>query len=400
MSLNVGDTVEGHRIEKYLGKGSFGRTYQARSPTNGMVAMKEIVDGHDDAIEEARRLCDVPPHANLVRMLYVVSDSFLVMDLVLGRTLADVLREDGVFSPPRWWFHLRGLLEGVAHLHSHGLVHRDIKPDNIIVGSDGCVLVDFGAVRPAGVRATMMANPAYAPPEFANGGAVGVAGPPWDIYSLAVVSYEALNGCVHEPYTMFAGLAKAGSNYVRAIADGLKHDPNDRPASIVNWICRMVSPDPTLDGRHAGTSSGMDEDWPPSLVAPSSGTHTELTTFSGNDGSTGWNAETLASLRDQVVADFELPKRSIAFLSFDADIVAFRTLVKTFCGSWGSQLSGPRARLPQKRFVTKTVTSLRRKVEDVYGLPPGSATVLKPGGSRYNGKTQVSTVRREYDVSG
>ena len=156
----------------------------------------------------------------------------------------------------------------------------------------------------------------------------------------------------------------------------------------------------TWVGHRPATTSGMDEDWPPSLGAPSSGTHTELTAFSGNDGSTRWNDETLASLRDQVVADFELPKRSIAFLSSDADIVAFQTLVKTFCGSWGSQLSEPRDRLPQKRFVTKTVRSLRQKVEDVYGLPPGSATVLKPGGSRYNGKTQVSTVRREHDVSG
>lgn len=409
MPLEVGDTVAdgAYRIERRLGTGAFGGTYQAIGRANQIVAIKEIYDTQgSNAIDEARRLCSVSPHRNLVRMLSVIDDRFLVMDLVRGRTLADTLREDGVFSPEHWWFHLRGLLEGVAHLHSSQLVHRDIKPDNIIVSGQGCVLVDFGAARPAGDLTTMIAAPRYAPPEFLKGGAMGMAGLPWDIYSLAVVSYEMLNGRVDDPSEMAAELASSGINYVRAIADGLKEDPNDRPSNIVNWICRMVAPDSLPYGRRETTSSGsdIDIDWQSSSDLPSTqadAVSTENHDIDSTDDSTRWDTRTLSGLRNQIVTAFSLPEKSIAFLSPDDGQIAFHTMVGTFCGRWTgrSRLDQPRAELPKNRFRTKTVSSLRSKVEDVYGLPQGSVTVLKPDRSRYSGNAQVVRVWRDYEGS-
>ena len=70
MPLEVGDEIEGYQIEERLGDGSFGDTYRARSNAGKIVAIKEIRDTHhSDAIDEARRLCDVDVHPNLANML-------------------------------------------------------------------------------------------------------------------------------------------------------------------------------------------------------------------------------------------------------------------------------------------------------------------------------------------
>ena len=188
LDLEVGDEIEGYVIEKIIGRGKFGRTYRARSLADQIVAIKEIFDTEDDdAIDEARRLNQVTWHPNLGRVLPVTDERFLVMEFVSGPTLAKTLYQRGPFTPEGWWHHFRDLLDGVSHLHSYGLVHRDIKPDNIIVSGSRCVLVDFGAVRQAGHETAAIGTPGYAPPHAWDWPPVGMPEPSWDIYSLAVV---------------------------------------------------------------------------------------------------------------------------------------------------------------------------------------------------------------------
>ena len=403
MPLDVGDEIEGYLIEGRLGVGGFGDTYRARSNANKIVAIKQIRDTHhSDAIEEARRLCDVDVHPNLANMLHVIDDEFLVMEFVRGRTLAVTLARRGTFDTERWWHYFRGLLEGVSYLHSCGLVHQDIKPDNIIVSGPRCVLIDFGGVRKAGCEATLVATPSYAPPEYRNSRGVGMPERSWDIYSLAVVSYKALYGCVEDPDVMIQHLTNSAIDYLKAVADGLKKDPNDRPPTVVNWVCRMVAPktsrpDEALDSiRSEPETSGRT-----SMASVSDRSEEATPSGLGSDkDSNSWDARTLAELRDRIVTDFDLPRRSIAFLSKRKKQLGFQTIVRTLCAGWTgrAQLDTPRSTRPKNRFKTKPVASLRTKVEDVYGLPSGSITVLKPNRSRYSKSVQVSQVLLDYDA--
>ena len=399
--LEVGDQIEGYVVEEKIGHGTFGCAYRARSPADQVVAIKEIFDtADDDAIDEARRLNQVTWHPNLGRVLPVTDERFLVMEFVKGPTLARTLQQHGPFTPEGWWYHFRCLLDGVSHLHSFGLVHRDIKPDNIIVSRNGCVLVDFGAARQAGHETAAIGTPGYAPPH-AWDWPVGMPEPSWDVYSLAVVSHEMLTGRLTDPDKMAQKLGGFEVDYVRAIADGLRRVPTNRPSSIVDWVCRMVNPTASvIDTAVSSVSADLESSWPMPTSSEPDGSDELVNAPStdGGDSSELWDPQTLAELRDQVVANFKLPKRSIAFLAKDDSQFAFHATVGRLCSDWTgrSQRDKPRDRPPKNRFWTKTVHRLRRKVENVYGLPWGSVTVLKPDGSRYYGHTKVSTVDRDH----
>src|SRR5262249_14121318 len=126
-------------------------------------------------------------HPNLVAAVEVFVEGgflFLVMERVYGRTLTKILTE-GRFAPRRALVIARQLLDGVGHAHDHGLVHRDLKPDNIMVvdmgGWESAKIVDFGVVKLIGDAETAMGGgkltttglvfgtPAYMAPEQALG---------------------------------------------------------------------------------------------------------------------------------------------------------------------------------------------------------------------------------------
>ena len=403
MSLKVGDEIEGYVIEEVIGQGKFGCTYRARSLADQIVAIKEIFDTEDDdAIDEARRLNHVTWHPNLGKVLPVTDGRFLVMEFVDGPTLAKTLARHGPFTPEGWWHHFRCLLDGVSHLHSFGLVHRDIKPDNIIVSRNGCVLVDFGAVRRAGHETAAIGTPGYAPPHAWDWPPVGMPEPSWDIYSLAVVSHVMLTGRLTHSDKMAQKLASFEVDYVRAIADGLQKVPTNRPSSIVDWVCRMVNPTASvLDSAVTSGPADLESSWPMPTTSEADGSDGLVSEpVADSDSSDSWDSQTLAELRDQVVTNFKLPKRSIAFLAKDDSQFAFQATVGRLCSDWTgrSQRNKPRDKPPKNRFWTKTVHRLRRKVENVYGLPWGSVAVLKPDGSRYRGQTMVSTVDRDHSA--
>ncbi|WP_172827156.1 protein kinase domain-containing protein [Mycobacterium asiaticum] len=135
---------------------------------------------------------------------------FLVMELVEGGTLRELLTERGPMPPHAVVAVLRPVLGGLAEAHRAGLVHRDVKPENVLISDDGEVkIADFGLVRAvagAGITSAsvILGTAAYLSPEQVRD---GNAGPRSDVYSAGILTYELLTG--QTPFTGDSALSIA-----------------------------------------------------------------------------------------------------------------------------------------------------------------------------------------------
>jgi serine/threonine-protein kinase len=172
---------------------------------------------------------------------------YLVMELVDGGTLRDLLREQGGALPvPLAFSILDPMLNALAAAHRAGLVHRDVKPENVLIGRGGVVKVgDFGLVRAIANAGTTSADiilgtVAYLSPEQV---ATGAADPRSDVYSAGVVLYEMLTGV--PPYTGDTALSVA----YRHVNDDMP-PPSEAlpglPAAVDDLVLRATRRDPAL----------------------------------------------------------------------------------------------------------------------------------------------------------
>jgi serine/threonine-protein kinase len=188
-----------------IGDGAMGRVYRAWDPgVNRVVAVKTIKSEYltretaDEYLRRFRREAQSAGglnHPAIVRV-FDLGDDFLVMELLEGRTLHRLIREEGRLAPEAALRLLAPVAEAVDHAHRAGIVHRDIKPANIIVQPNGQPkLMDFGVAKiEASVMTTagqILGSPSYMSPEQIAG--ENVTGRS-DLYSLAVVAYEMLTG--------------------------------------------------------------------------------------------------------------------------------------------------------------------------------------------------------------
>jgi serine/threonine-protein kinase len=167
--------------------------------------------------------------------------SYLIMELVRGQALDTVLRERGRLSPTETLKILGSAAEALDVAHQAHIIHRDIKPGNLLVGSDGTVkIVDFGIAAAKGgagltETGTVMGTLAYASPEQLQGAQLTGA---TDLYSLGIVGYECLAG--RPPF--------AGNEPTAAIAGHLTGQPAplppDVPAPVAQIIMRCLAKDP------------------------------------------------------------------------------------------------------------------------------------------------------------
>ena len=216
MILETGEVIDGrYRVVEHLAQGGMGAVYRGwdtrlRRP----VALKEMKPqpGIDEAMLEQLRqqfeheaqLLATLSHPNLVRVTDYFAwegKQYLVMDFVEGEDLADRIKRQGAQSQDQVLHWSDQLLDALGYCHDCGLVHRDVKPRNIVITPDErAILVDFGLVKlwnpDAPETRTAMrgaGTPEYSPPEQYDGG-MGHTDPRSDIYSLGATLYHAVTG--------------------------------------------------------------------------------------------------------------------------------------------------------------------------------------------------------------
>jgi eukaryotic-like serine/threonine-protein kinase len=139
-------------------------------------------------------------HQNVVAVFDQGADGpflYLAMEYVPGRTLKGLLRDSGRFPPATALEIMAGVLDGLAAAHASGIVHRDVKPENVLVTADGRIKVaDFGLARALSAAGhtragLLIGTVSYVPPEQVTGGTTGPRG---DVYSAGVMLFELLTG--------------------------------------------------------------------------------------------------------------------------------------------------------------------------------------------------------------
>ncbi|MEZ4250920.1 MAG: protein kinase [Polyangiales bacterium] len=203
-----------YRIERKLGEGGMGAVYAAvQEPLGRKVALKVLLPvlARDVTLvsrfQREAELAASLGHPNIVQVTdFGVDDgsAFLVMDLLEGESLGGVLERERVLAPERVRFIATQVLSALGAAHARGVVHRDLKPDNVYLTSvsgvsDLVKLLDFGIARltegsgDQKMTATgqVLGTPAYMSPEQARGKPVDARS---DLYALGVLMYEALSG--------------------------------------------------------------------------------------------------------------------------------------------------------------------------------------------------------------
>ncbi|WP_309569967.1 protein kinase domain-containing protein [Deinococcus sp.] len=232
LALPAGCTLGGGQyvLSRVLGRGGFGITYDAQDVRLGLrVAIKELfVDGSQRRVtavippgnlstaefqETKRRFLDEAKvlarfnDPGIVRVLNYFEENgtaYLVMEFLEGMTLGGAIEKNGPLPPAVALEVARSLTRTLEQVHGAGLLHRDIKPDNIFMHKSGrIVLIDFGSVRAytpgQTVSHTRLVTPGYAPLEqYGNSARYG---PYTDIYSLGATLHHALTGQMPPPAT-------------------------------------------------------------------------------------------------------------------------------------------------------------------------------------------------------
>jgi ABC-type sugar transport system substrate-binding protein/tRNA A-37 threonylcarbamoyl transferase component Bud32 len=216
VTLTTGEILQGrYRIVSLLGQGGMGAVYRAwDTRLNLPVALKEMtpqpgLDPHTLAQlrqqfqQEAQILARLN-HPHLVRVgdfFEERGNAYLVMDFVEGEGLAELIEREGALPEDRVLVWAKQLLDALGYCHAQGVIHRDVKPQNVIIRPDGrAVLVDFGLVKlwdphDPRTRTAMrgVGTPEYAPPEQYDA-EIGHTDARSDIYSLGATLYHALTG--------------------------------------------------------------------------------------------------------------------------------------------------------------------------------------------------------------
>ena len=143
--------LDGYTIKRAIGRGGFGEVYYATSDSGKEVALKLILRNLDVERRGVMQCMNLKC-PNLLTIFDLKSndegDSFVVMEYVAGPSLASVLKQHPQGLPPhevRHW--LKGLVEGVAYLHDHGVVHRDLKPANLFIEEGTVKIGDYGLAK-------------------------------------------------------------------------------------------------------------------------------------------------------------------------------------------------------------------------------------------------------------
>src|SRR4051812_37038045 len=243
--------VDRYRVIERVGSGGMAAVLLAEDERLGrQVAIKRLhAESPEDTARRFRREAKLGAslnHPNLISIYDIVTDDegvLIVMEYVHGETLGDAIAR-GRVEPERAIEVLRAVAEALEHAHSEGIVHRDVKPANVLLGRDGRVkLADLGiATAVEGTRitksGTVMGTAAYMAPEQLEG---HKPGPAADIYSLAVLAWESLSG--ERAYEGSTPLQIAPRRAIAPPPDLTPAWP-EAPAAAALAVTRAMDPDP------------------------------------------------------------------------------------------------------------------------------------------------------------
>ncbi|GAB5543897.1 MAG: hypothetical protein SangKO_036570 [Sandaracinaceae bacterium] len=247
-----------YRVLRPLGEGGMGSVFEGEHveldrPVAIKLLRRELVrdDRSRARFEREARLAAKLQHPHLVQVTDFGVDEgepFMVMELVVGETLRAYLRREGPLEPAEALAIVEPLLRAVAAVHRAGVVHRDIKPDNVLLLHDDSVLVpkltDFGIARGDDHdRITRthgtVGTAVYMAPEQVR--AAQLTGPPADQYALAVMLYEMLSGA--RPHDAPSMPELAAAKLMRAPTP-IEEVAPDLPPHVSDAIMRALSLDP------------------------------------------------------------------------------------------------------------------------------------------------------------
>ena len=274
----IGRTIGKYRITSQLGRGATGIVYRAVDGTlDREVAIKVLNPdlANPDIIKrfrvEATTLARLnhPEIATIYELLPSGTDLLMVMELVRGETLDELLGRVGPMAPGLAARIIDRILAALEHAHRAGIVHRDMKPANVMVTTTGGVkIMDFGIARVRGaehmtIDGLLMGTPAYMAPEQGLGEEVDER---TDLYSIGVMFYRLLTGAL--PFKADSPIAMLQRKVVdapRALSEhreglpewceavvrrALARSPADRFQTAEEFrdaLCRAAEPDQTID---------------------------------------------------------------------------------------------------------------------------------------------------------
>ena len=258
--MNEDDTEAGtpfdgrYRVLGRLGIGGMATVYLAEDSSLGRkVALKVMAERYaedGEFVERFRREAQAAARLNHPNIIAVYDRGeadgrpYIAMEYLQGRTLKQVIQKEGQLPPERAIAIAMQVLAGLRYAHEHGVVHRDVKPHNVLVGDDGRIKVtDFGIAHAGDPQMTevgsIVGTAQYLSPEQARGRAVG---PQTDIYSLGVVLYEMLAGRV--PFEGDSSVAIA-MQHVSDPAPPLQSLAPDVPDSLALVVAHAMLKEPS-----------------------------------------------------------------------------------------------------------------------------------------------------------
>jgi eukaryotic-like serine/threonine-protein kinase len=355
-------TIGRYRVEKLLGSGAMGEVYRAHDPViDRLVAIKvlrpELVagSGSEQLLQRFRREARAAGrrfHPHIVAIWDFGDDDgmpFLVMEYVEGRSLDAIIKSSGPLAPERGVAIITQVLSALGFAHKSGIVHRDMKPSNIMVlPNDDVKVTDFGIARIDASDFTivgdLLGTPAYMAPEQLSGAPVDHR---TDLFAVGVILFEILTGV--KPFRgksiteIISFMESRGPEDIRALNPAV-------PYALKRVITKSVAFDPTQ--RYADAEEfaaaisealsvrppGLSE--PPSLAAP----FVEVTppttrTQQTSSGDTSWAPELLREV-ERDLATYIGPMASIAVrrtAKQTGDLLELYELL-------GGQVSSPRDR--------------------------------------------------------
>ncbi len=249
----LGQTVGKYQILSNLGSGGFGTVFLAKDIwIDKKVAIKvphRQSGDFDDLLQEPRLLAALD-HQNIVGIVTaerVEGTFFIVMDYVKGESLEAVLDREKSLDVPRALNYAVQILRGVEHAHEAQILHRDLRPANVLMSESGVLKVaDFGTSRflEKSHATTVIGSPPYMAPEQFQGRAVLAS----DIYSVGVILYQMLTGAL--PY-----FSANPAQIERMVAQGRCTPPKIKnsqiPREISDIVMKALAPEVPARYQHA-----------------------------------------------------------------------------------------------------------------------------------------------------